>query len=176
VGAEYDYVVMTREESGEAEHRERHPLGRVPVLETDDGFLFESAALCLQIADLHPEAELTPEPGTYERGLVYQWTVFSLSELEPAIVQTYQARQQGDTEAFAAAQERMARLAGALEARLEDHAYLVDDRFTIADLVVGSVLHIARRLDLPLSQILTGYLERLDERPARQRAYSEPFL
>src|SRR5437667_1810 len=90
-GADYDFAVMTQEEGAGDEHKQRHPLGRVPVLETDDGFLFESAALCLQVADLHPGAKLIPPPGTYERGLVYQWTVFAMSELEPAVIRAYSA-------------------------------------------------------------------------------------
>jgi glutathione S-transferase len=56
---------MTREESKGEEHRVRHPLGRVPVLE--EGFVFESAAICLHLADLHPHAGLAPAPGTHER-------------------------------------------------------------------------------------------------------------
>jgi glutathione S-transferase len=175
-GAPYDYVVMTREVSGEAEHRARHPFGKVPVLESEDGCLFESAAVCLQVADLHPEANLIPAPGTYERGLVYQWTVFSLSELEPTVVQMYRAREDGNDEAFAQGDARLTMLYGALEQHLGDHEFLVEDRFTIADVVVGSTLNIARRLELRLTPVLQSYLERLDERPARQRAYSDPFL
>jgi glutathione S-transferase len=70
-GADYEFAVMTQEEGKGEAHKERHPLGRVPVLETDDGYLFESAALCLQVADLYPEANLIPPLGTYERGIVY---------------------------------------------------------------------------------------------------------
>ena len=63
VGAPYDFVVMDSEAGRGEEHAQRHPLVRVPVLETDDGMLFESAALCLHIADLHPDAGLIPAPG-----------------------------------------------------------------------------------------------------------------
>jgi glutathione S-transferase len=69
LGEPYEITVMTREESNGEEHRVRHPLGRVPVLEDDDGFVFESAAICLHLADLHPNAGLAPAPGTHERAL-----------------------------------------------------------------------------------------------------------
>jgi hypothetical protein len=36
----------------------RKRFGRVPVLETDGEVLFESTAICLHLADRHPEAEL----------------------------------------------------------------------------------------------------------------------
>ena len=62
-GAEYEWIVMDEEEGRGEEHRRRHPLGRVPVLETDDGLLFESAAICLHVADLYPDAGLIPASG-----------------------------------------------------------------------------------------------------------------
>jgi len=40
------------------------------VLEGDLGPLFESAALCLHIADLYPAAELIPAPAAHARGEV----------------------------------------------------------------------------------------------------------
>jgi glutathione S-transferase len=172
-GLEYDYVVLTAEEAAAAEHRARHPMGRVPVLETDDGFLFESAALCLQVADLAPQAELIPPPGTYERGQVYQWAVFAMSELEAPFIQAFRARQSGDDDGAAAASERIAIALVAVERALADgREHIVGGRFTVADIVLGAVLAIGRRVDtLPQSKLVTAYLERLDGRPARQRAY-----
>jgi glutathione S-transferase len=48
IGKPYDVVPIAREERRSREHVARHPLGRVPVVELDDGtYLFESAAICL---------------------------------------------------------------------------------------------------------------------------------
>ena len=55
-GAPFEIVRLSMDETRAAEHLERHPLGRVPVLEDDDGVLYESAAVCMHIADLVPEA------------------------------------------------------------------------------------------------------------------------
>ena len=71
LGEPYELTTMTREEGKGAEHLARHPLGRVPVLEDGEGTLFESAAICLHLADLHPEAGLIPSLGSHERALVY---------------------------------------------------------------------------------------------------------
>src|ERR1019366_3742256 len=73
LGVSYDLVTLTSEEAAAGEHRLRHPLGRVPVLEDDEGTVFESTALCLHVADLHPDAGLAPAVGTRDRALVYQW-------------------------------------------------------------------------------------------------------
>jgi glutathione S-transferase len=88
LGEPYEITVMTREESNGEEHRVRHPLGRVPVLEDEDGFVFESAAICLHLADLHPNAGLAPAPGTHERALLHQWTIFAPAELEPPLIES----------------------------------------------------------------------------------------
>jgi glutathione S-transferase len=172
-GADYDFAVMTQEEGEGAEHQKRHPTGRVPVLETEDGYLFESAALCLQVADLHPDSGLIPPVGTYERGLVYQWTVWAMSELEPSIIRTYTALQTDDAERTASAQERLTKLFAALERALEGHEFVTGDDFTVADIVVGGVLVAAERRDLmPGSPNVAAYLERLNARPAKQRAWA----
>ena len=173
VGASYDYVVMDKEEGRGPEHAERHPLGRVPVLETEEGLLFESAALCLHIADSYPEAHLITAPGTHARALVYQWAFFAMTELEAAVLRLYTARHGDDPETLVKAEERMAKVAAALEAGLDGEPYLVGPRFTIADVIVGGVLESARKYEVsPDSPPLLAYLEGLDARPAKQRAYA----
>jgi glutathione S-transferase len=173
-GAPYEWVVMDTETGHGEEHARRHPLGRVPVLESDDGLLYESAALCLHVADLNPDAELIPPPGTYERGRVYQWSLFAMTELEPAMIAAIRARRGGDDDATAAADARLAKAFAALESALASDGYVAGGRFTIADVVVGGVCMSARQLD-----VLTGtpnidaYLARLDARPAKRRAFDD---
>jgi glutathione S-transferase len=174
-GAPYEYVVMDSEVGRGEEHARRHPLGRVPVLETEDGLLFESAALCLHVADLNPDAGLIPPVGTHERAQVYQWTLFAMTELERSMVTAAIARRGTDAEATAKAEERLTRTFAVLAAALEGKTYLVGDHFTIADVVVGGVCESARKADLlPESGRVRAYLEELDARPAKQRAYATP--
>ena len=172
-GVSYEYVVMDKDEGQGPEHAERHPLGRVPVLETDEGLLFESAALCLHIADSNPDANLIAPLGTRERAQTYQWVFFTMTELERTMVSWGTARHREDAEAVAAARKRMAKIATALENGLDGNEYIVANRFTIADIVLGGVLESARKYKLfPDSPVLLAYLERLDARPAKQLAYS----
>lgn len=64
--------------------------------------------------------------------------------------------------------------AAVLAEALAGRSYLVGDRFTIADVVAGGVLESARSFDLfPAAPVLQAYLERLDARPAKQRAFAE---
>jgi glutathione S-transferase len=173
VGAPYDYVVMTKENGLLDEHRSRHPLGRVPVFETGEGRLIESAAICLHIADLHPEAGLISAPGTYARGKIYQWSFFAMTEVEPTMLRYYTARAGTDADATSKALTRRDKAMDVLAGALEGHEYLVDDTFSIADVVTGGVLDSARTYDLlPETPVLHEYLARLDAREAKQRAYA----
>jgi glutathione S-transferase len=171
-GAPYDFIVMDSEVGRSEEHARRHPLVRVPVLETEEGTLFESAALCLHIADLHPQAGLIAALGSHERATTYQWAFFAMTELEPAMIRVILARRGSDAEETAKAEARLTKAAAVIADILDTHDYVTGDTFTIADVVVGGVLGSARHYDvMPDSPTLHSYLERLDARPAKQRAY-----
>jgi glutathione S-transferase len=167
----YELTVMDYEEgSGEA-HRERHPLGRVPVLQADRGYVFESTAICLHLADLKPEAGLIGELGTHERALTYQWSCFAPAELEPPLIEAA-IFANSDAERAEKAKRRFSDAAQAVANTLDGNEYLVDDRFSVADVLVGTALSFTKRAGFPevLPRVLTGYVSRLAERPAYQRA------
>lgn len=172
VGAPYEVVLLTAADTQSPTHRARQPLGRVPVLEDDVGALFESAGLCLHVGDLHPEAGLLAAPGSHDRALAYQWAFFAMTELEPAIIEAYQTRER-DPERARSARERFTAATDAIAAVLDGHEYLVADRFGVGDVIVASVLQIARQIEVPLPDAVNAYLDRLDARPARQRARSK---
>lgn len=174
VGAPYELITLDTEAKGGAEHRARHPLGRVPAIDDGDGYVFETAAILLQIADLNPDAGLIAAIGTHERALTYQWFSFSLTEVERPGVELFAARRAGDSAAEADARERFLKAAAVVEEALDGHDYLVGDRFGVADILCAGVLNLARRLELLDSlPVIAAYLERLDQRPARQRAYAD---
>ena len=113
-----ELVKLAPEQRTSAEHRTRHPLGRVPALELDDGtVMFESAAICLQLADLHPEASLIAPVGSPERALVYQWVLFTMPELEPPLFRWI--REAAENSADPPSRERFAQAAAALQTVLD---------------------------------------------------------
>ncbi len=171
LGEPYEVTTMTREEGKGEKHRARHPLGRVPVLEDEDGFVFESAAICLHLADLHPDAGLAPAPGTHDRALLYQWTIFAPAELEPPLIESA-VQAQRDPDRSTAARRRFDEAASAVSSALQNSDYLVGGRFTVADVLVGGTLAFTERIGFAdeLPSNLRDYLARLAQRPARQRA------
>lgn len=171
LGQPYELTTMTREESRGEEHLARHPLGRVPVLESDEGFVFESAAICLHLADLHAQAGLVPELGSHERALVYQWAVFAPAEIEPHVIEAAIFGQK-DPERAALARGRVDAAARAVAGALDGNEFLVGDRFTIADVLVGSALGWPARVGFAemMPDSVNAYAESLSQRPAYQRA------
>jgi glutathione S-transferase len=170
IGEPYEVTMMTREQAKADEHHARHPLNRVPVLDDGQGFVFESAAICLHLADLFPDAGLAPAPGTHERGLLYQWTIFGPAELEPPLIESAMTAEK-DPERSASARRRFDEAAGAVSEALTGD-YLLGERLSVADVLVGSTLAFTERIgfaeELPAN--LKAYLARLAGRPALQRA------
>jgi glutathione S-transferase len=171
IGAPYELTIMTSEEGGGEAHLARHPLGRVPVLGLDDGYVFESAAICLHLADLYPDAGLIGGLGTYARALAYQWSIFAPSELEPPLIEGAIFRQ-ADPERSGKARARFWKAADAVARGLGESEYLVEGRFGVADVMVSTALSFAKRAQFPepFPPALEDYLARLFERPAYQRA------
>jgi glutathione S-transferase len=170
LGAPYELVIMTPEEAASEEHRSRHPLSRVPVLEDSAGTAFESTGLCLHLADLHPGAGLIPDAGTHGRALVYQWALFAMTEIEPPAIESYRRREDHPELSGAAAQRARGGI-DAIDDALQGKGYLVGDRFTVADVVVSEVVRIAGRIGVFESQgRMAEYLAAMKARPARERA------
>jgi glutathione S-transferase len=169
-GAPFELTILGPEERRSEEHRARHPLGRVPVVEEDEGFVFESGALCLHIADSYPEAHLIGPLGSHERALVYQWVSFALTELEPHFMDFLRSRE-ADPQRAEMARDRWRVAAAVVERALDGHEFLVGDRFSAADVLCGELLTVGRRLGLVEGlPNLSAYLDRLADRPAFQRA------
>jgi glutathione S-transferase len=172
----YELKVLDRDEGKSDQHLARHPLGRVPVLEDDDGLLFESAAMCMQLGDKHPESGLMPPLGSHQRGLVYQWATFAPAELEPPLFEAW-TQAEKDPERAATARRRFDAAADAVAAALEGKDHLVGETFTVADVMVGTALLFTTRAGFAgqLPQILKDYTGRLAQRAAFQRALQRTF-
>ena len=175
LGVPFDLTVMSREAKQTSEYRALHPLGRSPVLEEDGGPVFESAALILHLADQNIDAGLIAPLGSHERALQYQWCFFGMTDMEGALVdiarQLWQDAAEPDTGLIERATARFVATADVVEAALGDDDFLVGNAFSVADIVVGSVLGFARTGELTgLPAGVVPYVDRLEARPARQRA------
>ena len=170
IGAPYELTQIPGAQRQSAEHLRRHPLGRVPALELADGTtMFESAAICLQLADLNPDAGVIAPLGSPGRALVYQWVLFGMTELEGPLFRWIRELGEGATDS--AARDRFAQAAAALESALGDSDWLLEEGFTVADVICASVLAGAQSRELLADWPgLRSYVERSQARPAYARA------
>ena len=169
----YELTTMTREETRAAEHRTRHPLGRVPAIGDDGAHLVESAAIVLALADRDPEGRLAFPLGSRERELTYQWAFFAMLEIEVPTIQA-RAEKDGDRERYATARERVREAAAVVEREIAGHDFIVGDQFSAADIVLASVLMFARAQGLLEDDFphVARYLDAIAARPARLKAYA----
>jgi glutathione S-transferase len=154
-----------------------NPLGTVPLLEDGTTRMTESAAMCQYLAARHSPGVFDVQASeaaygaylnwlhisdatlTFPQTLVLRYTHFEPPERkQPQVVNDY-------TRWF------LARLR-AVDAAVQHNAYLCADRFTAADVAVGYALVLARHLglDAQFSPAVAAYWQRLQDRPAFQRA------
>ena len=148
-----------------------HPLGKLPIIVIDGKSLFESAAISTYLADHATKVDLVAAPGSWGRGLHDQWISFVLTEMEAWLWNTAVNKfvlppEQRIEAGFEQNAMMYKRAASMLNDVLSDQDYLVEDRFTVTDIIVGWTVNWGRRQGL--LEGLTGlqaYLERLFERP-----------
>jgi glutathione S-transferase len=145
-----------------------HPLGSVPALDDEGTIVIESSAICAYLAEKFPEGGLTPAYGSKERGLLLQWIVYGTTTLEPALVAL------GREDADELARDRWRACCGVVERALEGRPFLLGEQFTVADVVIGSVIWWARSAGrLERDSKLAAYGARLRQRPAATRALAD---
>lgn len=168
-GADYDihYVDIFRSMTGTGgrDPANPHPDGKVPALLHGDALVTESAAVALYLTDLFPEAGLGAPVGSPERAAYLTWLAWTAGEMEPAYWSSISGQTDGDPVAQARFDAVIARLFGALERG----PYLMGERFTAVDVMVGSALAWGREYS-PDSPLLDAYLARIMDRPANAAA------
>lgn len=147
-----------------------NPMGKVPALENGDAKVAESAALCAYVADLAPASGLAPPIGDPDRGRFLHWLFFSAGCIEPAYMQKAMGWtiERPSMSGWGDYQTVM----DVLDAALAPGPWLLGDRFTAADVMVGTDLHFGIRLFkfVEPRPNFEAYLDRCEARPAFQRA------
>jgi glutathione S-transferase len=158
-----------------------HPLGHVPALHDSDGdvTMFESAAICMYLADKFPEKQLAPPVGSPARAHYYQWMVFSMAELEPPVAAISRLvkppEAERDSKALAEARAKLAAAAGVIKQNLaQGREYMLGAEFSAVDVMIAGVLGWAKVLrELEDQPELLAYVRRCTSRPASQRSRAD---
>jgi glutathione S-transferase len=146
-----------------------NPMGKVPALQDGEATMAEAAAICTYVAERYPEAGLAPPLGDAHRAKYLYWLFFAPSCIEPAIAQL---AAKFEMNSVAAGWGDAKRVFDVLEAALEEGPWLLGDRFSAADIAIGSSLSFAVRQFKMIQPrpSFDRYLDRCEARPAFQRA------
>ncbi len=171
-------VSFPKQEHHSVEYKTIHPLGRVPAYRTDSYTMWESVAIVLQILDEYSDRGLAPAMGTPERAAYYQWSVFSCAELDPSLLDVMKhsmhlPEDQRVAEIERRGRQRFTACGAVLSTALHHRDYLLGTRFSGADIVLGYSCNWAAYTGmLENHPALVAYYERLQQRPAFQRVFS----
>ena len=170
LGADYRirYVEISRMDgSGGADAANPHPDKKVPALDHDGALISESAAICLYLTDLHPEAGFGPPVGDPGRGAYLTWLAYYAGVIEPVVSIEYAGL--GDNAMLRRTFRSMGEMKARVAAALDKHDHLLGDAFSAADLMLVSLGQFARAM-LPDGPRVDDYLARANARPALARA------
>ncbi len=176
--AKYDYVPVNlmRGEGRKPSYLSVNPGGKVPTLVDSDLVLTESAAICCYVADAHPASGLAPACGTPQRAIHDKWCYFVLSELEQPLWTIGKHRfalpeKRRVPEIMETAQWEFSVAAKTLSVRFGNGPYVLGEKFTVADILIGHTLAWAQAWNIPVEhEHLLEYSQRLQQRPALARA------
>ena len=144
------------------------PMGKVPALVDGAVQVADSAAICQYVADRHASGRLAPEIDHPDRGKYLYWMVFAPGVIEPAM-----AEKAGGwtTDRGRHGWGSFDLMIQTLENGLEQGPWLLGEKFTAADVMVGSSAVFMRQFKmLPHSAVIEAYADRCLARPAYQKA------
>ena len=189
IGVPFELSRVDRESGAHksAEYLKLNPNGLIPVLVDGDLILYETAAICLHLADAHPQARLAPALGTAERAHYYKWLVWCTNTLQAMLMHYfYSERMVDDGDAAAAAQvkaraeTRVGAMLDVLDADLALHGgdWLLGRAYTAVDPFALMLCRWTRNFRRPARslRLLGPYLQRVLARPAVQRAFATEKL
>jgi len=148
-----------------------NPMGKVPAVVIDGEPLFEAAAICTHLADLVPEKGLIAPSGTRERALHLQWVSFALTEMEAYLWSNARntfvlPEEKRITALFEQNNKAFKHAAKVLDKALEKAEFLVDNKFSVTDILIGFTVNWGSLMGLiEHTPNLQKYLVRLKERP-----------
>lgn len=163
------YVSIPRMDgTGAPDPNNPHPDKKVPALLDGDKLITESAAICLYLTDMAPEAGIAPKPGDPLRGEYLSWLFYYAGVVEPVMTAQYGGF--GDNPAFIRTFRGRAEMDARMIKALEHHAFLLGPNFTGVDILFSSMGMWAREM-LPAGALVDSYIAACMARPALTRSY-----
>lgn len=184
---ELSLVDRTREAHKSPEYLRLNPNGLIPVLVHDELVLYETAAICLHLVDMHPQSGFAPALGTAERAHFYKWLVWLTNTLQAGLLLYFYpdrwvtpGHAQAATGMKARAEARIGPMLEQLDQQLARHGgpWLLGERYSALDPYTLMLCRWTRDFAHPARDFthLGAYLRRMLERPAVLRAFATEKL
>lgn len=174
LGAPYDLHVLNMKagEQREPTYLAINPLGKVPAVHHRGELVTEQVAIFIYLADLFPQAGLTPALDDRRRGPYLRWIAFYGAAFEPAMMDKF--RQVPAAAPMQTPYSDYETMLNALEAQLAKGPFLLGERMTAADILWGVALNWTMSFGLvPKKHVFVSYSERITARPIFQRITAE---
>ena len=162
----------------EPEYLGVHPMGRVPALEDDGTFLFESGAIVEYVLARYGNGRLVPPTDSPEFAPYLQWLHYAEGMIMPQVniivVETLflpeERRNQVNVDR---ATKQLSRMLTAVDQALDGKDYLTGE-FSGADIMTGHACVVSARLGADISDKanVAAYVDRLKARPALAKAFA----
>ncbi len=173
LGAPYELKIVNirrADGSGASDPANPHPHGKVPALTDDGALIFESPAIALYLTDKFPDAGLGPRIGDSNRGAYLTWLSYYTGVVEPSLTAKFlKVQHVYGTFGWAPFDAVVTYLTSALTGK----TYLLGERFSAADVLVGGSLAFLMGRMIPESVVFKSYVDRITARPAYARARSK---
>lgn len=167
----YTNIFLNKEkgEMNTPEYRAINPMGRVPTVVDGNQILFESAAICMSLADTYSYGVLAPTMEQTELRAEYtKWMIFSVGSLECVVARMFthmnSAEEEKTTREYVSAQSKM--FLEVLNPILSKQDYILSSGFTVADIMLAAVIPGAHDYLVKDNPPLERYMDRLMKREA----------
>lgn len=175
LGLKYELVKYEREQNFRAPAflAAVHPLGKAPVLVDDGLILAESGTILRYLESKYGDGRLVPAAGTRDRALHDEWLDFVESSAGLPVMLTLLGGMTGGLPPGLAGftAPELSKTLTYIADRVDDRAYLMGDRLTLADIQISYLLTALRQAghlgDYPP---VAAYLERLEQTPGLKKA------
>jgi glutathione S-transferase len=171
LGIPYEYIEknIIKGETRTPEFLAINPNGRIPVLELEPGvYLAESNAILIYLSE---NTEFLPTD-RLDRAYVLQWLFFEQYSHEPNIatarfILAYLQKADAYRETLEKKRELGYAALGVMEQQLQNHPFLVGDRYTIADIALYAYTHVAAEGGFSLTDFpgIRAWLDRVSAQP-----------
>ncbi|MEO6185668.1 MAG: glutathione S-transferase family protein [Steroidobacteraceae bacterium] len=145
-----------------------NPMGKLPILTDGKAVITESAAIALYLGDRYAAGQLAPALDDPARGTYLRWAFFTPSVMEPAAAARASG---GEFNTRAVGWGNYEDMLAATRLALLEGPYLLGERFSMADAVLGGTLRYLLMFKMiDPSPVYTDYVARIEARPAFQRS------